>query len=1014
MKRNKVLLLGLSLSLLVPAFLISSSKEVSDVNGETTIVHIGDKVEVNKHTFTYGLETKEVEGTIIYPDGSSYVGNYFNTTMCGVYKVVYKAYFNKFIEKTFVEEYVCERRAIDTFDINNNTTISHGDYRYNTAATIHKGVILDMKSGATPTFNLPISLSKLTKETPLIDLIIDPSIQNEADFSKLTIRISDIKNETNFVDVVLDDGGLNYVFGLGLNAKAGANGQLIAGYHKYYDAESKNYHTSTFDGAAMFSSFRARPANNPTRDFKLYFDYEDKSLYGTPSAIGSIASLNYINKLDNEAFYQANPWKGFDSNAVKVSLIPANLENQTCRVLVKSVGGYDLTNYVLEDSDAPVIHVDFKNQNINKLPNAKVGEYFNIFDATVIDNFDYELKPSISVKHVDSVNQKQTDVTLENNKFKVTKEGTYYIYYNAVDSFGNKANEVKIRIKTRDSIDDVDVSLPTSSSSYSLFDEATIPSFDELIYSGGSGNLTFSKEIKDPKGNKVNVTGNKLTLSLIGDYVVTYKATDYLGHYATFDYVIKSQSPNKPIFLGEPSLPFVLVKGFTYEIPKIGAIEGKNGEIVDCSIMTKINNSIKEGTFEATGESVNVKYIASGTSGESIIEKDIPVIDGDDTINRPNYFYGDMSVTENESEIRLTASSDSDSVTFANKLNGFDFRLEFAQVAGRSNYTRFVIKLFDALDTKVSLTFKVDFATKKMIMPYSGVGDFTSSPSGDFVFNYTNINKQVYGANSSKVGMVLYDDLGNEFKGFSDGVYMSLSFEGISEESQINLTKLNNHVLGYWAFEDEASWMEPEIFSADPLLNRQMMGEDFVYPRMKAYSVFGEVDYTQIRVRDPNNKTKVNTSGDEKETFKIDTYGTYRIEYTAIDALGHEAVSTLTVFVFDDIAPTLQVSDMKSSYGVNETITLPTYNASDNSGKVTVDMYLISPLGEILPLIHDENASDNVEAISFITDENLYTSSFRVSKNQFKLSTRGTYTIRCIATDAQFNKTSVNKVFNVK
>ena len=129
------------------------------------------------------------------------------------------------------------------------------------------------------------------------------------------------------------------------------------------------------------------------------------------------------------------------------------------------------------------------------------------------------------------------------------------------------------------------------------------------------------------------------------------------------------------------------------------------------------------------------------------------------------------------------------------------------------------------------------------------------------------------------------------------------------------------------------------------------------------------------------------------------------------DLLIKAAELTRTVFVNDDVAPELNVSELKkTSYKQGDAVELPSYTASDNLGVCTVDVILILPNSELRLLSHDENGS-----VTYYTkNTDLYLSSFGVSDTSFCAEQTGRYVLRFVAYDDIYNRTVVELPFDVK
>ena len=88
---------------------------------------------------------------------------------------------------------------------------------------------------------------------------------------------------------------------------------------------------------------------------------------------------------------------------------------------------------------------------------------------------------------------------------------------------------------------------------------------------------------------------------------------------------------------------------------------------------------------------------------------------------------------------------------------------------------------------------------------------------------------------------------------------------------------------------------------------------------------------------------------------------------------------------------------------------IPSYTASDDSGKYFVDVILVMPTNEARILTHDENG----EITYALTNREYYNSSFIVDETSFRAELKGRYRLRFVAYDEEFNKTVVEYTFYV-
>lgn len=91
-------------------------------------------------------------------------------------------------------------------------------------------------------------------------------------------------------------------------------------------------------------------------------------------------------------------------------------------------------------------------------------------------------------------------------------------------------------------------------------------------------------------------------------------------------------------------------------------------------------------------------------------------------------------------------------------------------------------------------------------------------------------------------------------------------------------------------------------------------------------------------------------------------------------------------------------------------MTIPTYTVSDNLNSCFVDVILLLPNAEIRLLTHD----DNGQIVYSLTNEALYNSSFINSETSFKTEQVGSYILRFVAYDDQYNRCVQELTFTVE
>lgn len=384
-----------------------------------------------------------------------------------------------------------------------------------------------------------------------------------------------------------------------------------------------------------------------------------------------------------------------------------------------------------------------------------------------------------------------------------------------------------------------------------------------------------------------------------------------------------------------------------------------------------------------------------------IAQVDVSKIDTQNGNNQCAYFYGlsgNATLAQNENDLTASFSQDS-CLWFIRQLSSEDLQLFLRPVEGKTNFGKLELTLIDAANTQVALTLSIDLKQNKAF-----VGD-SSVELGD----YGDILQLHYKNGSSKFLLgdtVLFtcdkDDSGNAFTGFSGGVYMTIAFGDVTGSSQILLTRVNNQPLGH-KNSTMLDMTEPTVALTSPLHSTQIFGEEFDIPTYIAYDVLNDIKETSVKVEAPDGTTYT-------DVFTIDQYGKYKLSFIAKDTCGNTAKITKIVFVNDDVAPELSVSQLeKTSYKLGDAVTVPGYTVSDNLGVYFVDVILFLPNSEIRLLTHDATG----EITYCLNNSGYYPKTFCNDEHSFKTEQEGTYTIRYVAYDDQYNRTVTELTFTV-
>lgn len=210
-------------------------------------------------------------------------------------------------------------------------------------------------------------------------------------------------------------------------------------------------------------------------------------------------------------------------------------------VKLDTVGSYNIS-YSVEDSEGEVATLDttviveakpteeVKKPVItitNKIINTNFGEVVNLLDGVkATDYLDREIQVEVS------------------GDYDFNKVGTYTITYNAIDRFGNKADEVTATLV-------VEATKPV----------ITITNNTITIKVGENVNLLAGVKAVDYLGKEIEVVvSGDYDFNKVGSYTIKYNATDSLGNKAdevTATLIVEesSEEPGNPGNPSEPEIP---------------------------------------------------------------------------------------------------------------------------------------------------------------------------------------------------------------------------------------------------------------------------------------------------------------------------------------------------------------------------------------------------------------------------------------------------------------------------
>ena len=1006
-----ILIAALLLSCLCAAFALLQRPVSAEDAPTYKTAYVGDII--NAEEYVMADDTPAVGLTVVYPSGGIYGGKSFMMEQAGWYTVTYYATVDN-VRVEEICEYLAIRRPQNLIVTEEDMEVSFGKYEVDSPYEIKEdtyGAIVTFKAGQAISFTSNLKTKDLTEDYNILDLIVMPSVFKETDFEKLTVRVADAEDPDNYVEVIIvssnavdGDGQVSYV-------RAGANGQQVGGW------EGSTFHTVNY-GTSVEHSFRALARIGDSRknhtvsehSLTISIDNKEKKIYCGPLSNTSNDKL-LVNDLDDEGNYKGNPWGGFTSEEVTVTVTAGQFIKSTGKVLFKQFGDYDLSQEII-DEVAPKILVDYADWN--KTPVAEVGKTFSIFPFTANDGLDAQLKTNVWVYYVDADGR---EITVDNDgkSFFVKYEGTYKIVYRAEDYSGN-FDEEEIEIVAMQSTPNIFIGIEEPLVEEDVYETVAIPLASQMQAFGGSGCLTVERTVYAPDKSVLDVKG-ELQLTELGDYKVVYTVTDYLGSVEYGVMTIRSKAIDAPKFVETPVFNEQLILGFTYELPQVLAVETVNGEVVQLACNTYVNDVLTKDSFTAEGTEVSIRYEVVGSTGDDQREWVIPVVDAEFGKYKSEYFYtaDEIEILDEKNYLEFAFSGDS-TVTFVNGLSAQNFTATFSYVKEATQFEKMTLVLTDAKNRGLSVTAglfydKADDSWSLQLQGYKGRIGYTTSRD-ILMFGYSN-GKITDTSGVAIVSILAYDN-GEPFEGFSDSLYLTVGFEGVSGASVMRMTQLCNQSMGHGKSDIKKAMDEikPVIILDEPFVMRQQLGEKANIPTAKAFDVLGQISEFTVTVTKVDGTLLASGDATKSVDLNLNEAGSYIVTYVAKDTNGNTETLPYTILVNDTTAPTLTVkNNLKSSYKVGDKITLPSYSAKDNGNNCYIQVTLIFPNNEMRLLQY----STNGEITSLLDrDNDIYDGAFKADSNSFIALQAGTYVLRFVAYDEYYNYTVQEIEFSVK
>ena len=890
-------------------------------------------------------------------------------------------------------------------------------------------------SNSTLRYKNPIDVSENTKNDELLSFTFLPSEIGVKDYKYLEISLTDSADPDNVVtlrmmrteEFIYD--GVSYDEMRCTLSYPGSASLWRAVTWGAYDASSID--TRPEYGLRVYYSMVGLPhlnvVNDPTLQgkqlpFTVRYDWNERALY----VCNEYGSPYMVLDMDDPLLTGAgNEWGGFKSKNIYLDITVRNLLSTEGSILLFGVNGNSMAGNTVSDEKAPSLEVAA--DAYTTLPCAQNGKAYPVFPATASDEIDGDLTDKIEV----TVTDPEGKSTVCGGSFTPQKSGEHILTYTVRDATGNES-AARYSFVSRICLDDLSLVLSSEideEKTWQLGESVPVPTAE--VSGGTEEGLTLERQVTHlASGRGYAITENTFVPDVAGVYCIRYTVTDYIGSEKVFDWFVTTERGKTPVtaFMDESEYPKALIGGKVTELPVFESYDyvTQPGIVLDASMQISYKYEGEadftplEGAFftpDASKTSVSIRYeywCGEEKTDENSVEyvyEDIPI--------RAAEQVGDYFVTENadliysNSYLEFAAQDTGKDVSmeFVNALSVDPFRIVFDiaqhveegetyRDTSKNNFDSLTIRLTDAVDPTISLTFTIvkndpSVASSKCALYFGGVryegsGTFSSDPEwpNSFDIAYDNTTR-VLTDNTTGVRILTaqYDDAGRTFTGFPSGsVRMQISLDGVAGESSVLISRIVNQRVNGRNVTDGVPG-QPFKDNADPYIiyDSTVSRDGSIYtthalPGAVAYDVLDPYVSVYLTVTSPNGDVLFEGDAANGASFYIGEYGLYTATYTAADASGNEASNRIFIEVVDKETPQLLVfGDIPETALVGDSFTVPSASAYDNL-----------------------TAQEDMIVWCFVTDPLLHMRAVQAGE-KVEFERAGTYTVTYSVTDAAGN-----------
>lgn len=840
----------------------------------------------------------------------------------------------------------------------------------------------------------PIDMSKITKDTSLLDFLPMAAVRGASDISKCTVKLEDTVNPNNYIAIVieLDSGIKTHVSvytdkisqgGYRWGGKTDPIQQKGTDGYNAFSLTSQAYGLRKDDDIGTKGNIPASATENDmlVEPISIHFDPLDSTVIVRKKGLHKVwedglrthsGDVNILCLTNEEQVGEGKAFEGFTNNRAKISFTLDSLSGSSAEVMFYTVNDTVLNADEIVDEKAPDLLV----LTPSELPKAIPNKEYKFFDYVVTDDLSGECTTTIYVKEPNG----QQFYKWQGNSFTPNKEGTYTIRYEAVDKFGNKVHQ-DFSIISSWSVEKMTIKYEElEDTSYLLGKQVFVPNY---TISGGTGNIQSGYTVyRIIDGTEIDVDEKGGFIpNVVGEYEIRYYATDYVGDKVEKSLIISVYSNHTPAINGTLNISPTFLNKQTVQLPTVQAMDYDSvvGVKQEAKLKITVSSRVENNNYSETlgqdrvftpdiskfGKDITIsyKYYCDGYESTGWTES------YNCTIKEANYAwdyfdYADDSYdvaynnykqfVDNSRFIRfsLKKSQSEAAVSFINPLKDSTVMMNFEVENGYQNFDALRFTFTDKNNADIGFFVDVkkhDTDKARSVLDYNGEtfefdGAFNGSDNSVIkALSLGYSNGYIVDELGTQICKIRYNFDDSAFTGFpSEYCKMSLSFVNavVTENSGAGITikKISNQT--FYASYDANGTMTTfkdvvrplVVYDYDPSI-QYTIGDKFPVPMAYAADVLSDYMQVEVSITDPSfNKIVSRQVISEDLYFTIEKYGNYIIEYFTKDSSGQTSMSSaIFVSIEDKIAPTVTISNKTTIEGqVGKTITLPKVVALDN------------------------------------------------------------------------------------